>query len=61
MGTQEPLSLLGRLKLRDVGPTHTTLSHPSRFMRLLHPIILILLGTVESLRNQLTMSDGIAS
>ena len=42
MGTQKSLSLLHRLE-----PTHSSLSHPGRLMRLLRPIILVLFCTVD--------------
>ncbi len=44
MGTQKSLRLTDRFK-----SPHPTLSHPSRLMRLLGPIILILLSTVNHL------------
>ena len=56
MGTRKSLSLLDRLKI-----THPSLSHPGRLVRLLRLIILILFKTADSLRNQLPMSDVIAS
>ena len=56
MGTQESLSLLGRLKL-----THPSLSHPGRLVRLLRPIILILFSTVDRLGHQLSMCYTIAA
>ena len=56
MSTQESLSLPYRFEL-----AHPSLSHPGRLMRLLCPIILILLSTVDRLRNQLPMGDSIAA
>ena len=50
MRTQEALSLTHRLV-----PPHTPLPDPGRFVRLVFPIILILLSTVDRLWNQLTM------
>ncbi len=52
---QESVSLPGRLE-----PTHPSLSHAGRFMRLLSPIILILLSTVDRFRNQFPMGNAIA-
>jgi hypothetical protein len=46
--TQESLSLLYRFKL-----THTSLPYPGRLVRLLGPVILVPLGTVDRLWNQL--------
>jgi len=56
MGTQKSLRLPGRLEL-----THPSLPDPGRLMRLLSPIILILLCTVDRLWYQLTMCNTIAS
>jgi len=42
-------------------PPHTSFSHPSRLMRLLCPIILILLRTVDRVRNQFPVSDTVSS
>ena len=56
MGTQESLSLPGRLKL-----THPPLSRPGRLVRLLRPIILILLSTVDRLGHQFPMRYTITS
>jgi hypothetical protein len=47
MSTQESLSLPHRLE-----PPHTPLSYPRLFVRLLSTIILVLLSTVDRLRNQ---------
>ena len=55
MCTQKPLSLTSRFE-----SPHPPLSHPGRLVRLLGPIILILLGTVNRLRNQFPMSYAIA-
>ena len=56
MCTQKPLSLTHRLE-----SPHPSLSNPGRLMRLLCPVILILLRTVNRLGYQLTMSDTVAS
>ncbi len=56
MGTQESLSLPNRLEL-----SHPPLPDPGRFMRLLCPIILILLSTVDRLRHHLPMRYSIAA
>lgn len=61
MHGNKSLSLFGRLELRDVGPTHTTLSHPGRLMGLLCSIILLLLSTMYCLWGQLTMCYTVAS
>jgi len=50
MGTQESLSLRYRLKLRDVGPPHPSLSDPGRLMRLLCSIVGIPVIDVDGLR-----------
>jgi hypothetical protein len=54
MDTQKSLSLLNRFEF-----THPSLPHPSHFMRLLSPIILILFSAVYRLGNQLPMSNAI--
>jgi hypothetical protein len=56
MSSQKPLCLLDRFEL-----PHPPLPDPSRLMGLLSPIILILLGTVDRLRNQFTMCNAIAA
>ena len=56
MGRHKSLRLLHRLE-----PPHTPLSHPRRFVRLLSPVILILLSTVDRSRNQLPMSNTVTS
>ena len=56
MGTQESLSLPGRLKL-----THPSLSHSGSLVRLLCPVILILLSTVDRLGYQFPVRYTIAS
>ena len=56
MGDGESLCLNHRLEL-----SHSSLSYPCRLMRLLRSIILILLGTVDRLRNQLPVSHAIAA
>ena len=56
MGCDKPLGLLHRLEL-----PHASFTHPGCFVRLLHPIILILLGTVDYLGHQLPMGDTIAT
>jgi hypothetical protein len=61
MRTQKSLCLPGRLELPECRTTHTAFPHPSRFMGLLSPIILILLCTVDRLRHQFTVSDAIAA
>jgi hypothetical protein len=50
MSTQESLCLPNRFEL-----AHPSLPDPGRLMRLLGPIILILLGTVNRLRSQFPM------
>ena len=56
MDTQKPLRLTNRFEL-----SHSSLPDPSRLMRLFRSIILVLLGTVDRLRNQFPMSNTIAS
>lgn len=56
MSIQESLCLPDRFK-----PSHHPLPHPGRFVRLFCPIILILLGAVDRLRNQFPMSNPIAA
>ena len=56
MSCHKSLSLPDRLE-----SSHPSLPHPGRLMRLLSPIILILLSTVDRLRNQLPMSHAIAA
>ena len=56
VSNKESLRLTNRLKL-----THTSLPETSRLMRCLHPIILILLRTVDRLRNQLPVGYTIAA
>ena len=56
MSSKESLRLTNSLKL-----THPSLPETSRLMRLLHPIILILLRTVDRLRNQLPVGYTIAA
>ena len=56
MGTQKSLCLPLGLE-----PSHPALPYPGRLMRLFSPIILILLGTVDRLRDQFPMRDAIAS
>ena len=56
MGTQESLSLPNYFEL-----SHAPFSHSGSFMRLLGPIILILLSTVDCLRNQFSVSNTIAA
>ena len=55
MRGHESLSLPYRFE-----PTHPPLSDPCRLVRLLCPIILILLSTVDRLWNQFTMRHTIA-
>jgi len=55
MGTEKSLGLPDRFE-----PTHPSLSNPGVLMRLLSPIILILFGTVDRVRNQFPMSNAIA-
>jgi hypothetical protein len=57
MSTQESLRLSGRLETSGCRITHSPLSYPSRFMRLLDPIILILFSTVDRLGDQFSMGD----
>jgi hypothetical protein len=56
MGTQEPLRLPDRFE-----PPHHSLPHPGRLVRLLCPIFLVLLGTLDRLGYRLTMRYAIAS
>ena len=56
MSTQESLCLPDRLK-----PSHPSLPDPGRLVRLLGPIILILLSTVDRLGNQFPMCNAIAA
>lgn len=56
MGSHEPLGLSHRFE-----PPHTSLPNPGRFMRLLGPIILILFGTMDHLRYQLSMCNTLAT
>jgi hypothetical protein len=56
MGSNKSLRLSLRLE-----SSHPPLSHPSSFMRLFDPIILILLGAVDRLRHDLPMGDWITS
>ena len=55
MVSYESLGLPGQLEL-----THPSLPYPSRLMRLRCPIIFILLGTVNRLRNQFSMCNALA-
>jgi len=54
--TQESLGLSNRFEL-----SYSPLPDPSCFMRLFRPIILILLSTVDRLRNQFSVSKTIAA
>ncbi len=56
MSSHKSLCLLNRLEL-----THPALSHPSGFLRLLSPIILILLSTVGRLWHHLPVGNWIAT
>jgi hypothetical protein len=56
MGSHKCLRLLHGLEA-----PHPSLPDPRRFMRLLCPVILILLSTVDRVWNQLAMSDPIAT
>jgi hypothetical protein len=56
MGGHESLGLTHRLE-----PPHSPLSHPGRLVRLLGPVVLILLCTVDRFRDKLPMSDPITS
>jgi hypothetical protein len=56
MSTQKSLSLLDRFE-----PSHTSLSHPGHFMRLLSPIVRILRRIVDDLWNQFPMCDTITA
>jgi len=56
MNTQESLRLPCRLE-----PPHTAFSHTSRLVRKLCPVIGILTGIVNSLRNKFSMRNAIAS
>jgi len=55
MGCDKPLGLLHRLEL-----PHASFTHPGCFVRLLHPIILILFSAMNYIRHQLSMSDWVA-
>ena len=56
MSSQESLRLSDGFEL-----SHPSLSHSCRLMGLLDSVILILLSTVDRLRDQIPMSDAIAS
>ena len=56
MSTQESLSLPDRFEL-----THPSLPHPGRFMRLLGPVILILLITMDRVWHQFSMRHAITA
>jgi hypothetical protein len=56
MRSNESLSLPDRFEL-----PHSSLSLPGRFMRLLCPIVLILLSTVDRFRYEFTMCDTITT
>ena len=56
VGTKKPLCLPARFE-----SPHPSLSHPSRLVPLLCPIVLIPLSAMYRLGNELTMSDSIAS
>ena len=56
MGTQKSLRLTCRFE-----PTHPSLPNSGRLVRLLCPIILILLSTVDRLGYQLPMCDAVTS
>jgi hypothetical protein len=56
MGTENSLGLPARLEA-----PHPPFSHPGRLMGLLCPVILIMLSTVDRVRNQFPMSDAIAA
>ncbi len=56
MRTEAPSSLFHCLE-----PPHTSFSQPSRLTRLLYSIILILLRTVDRVRNQFPVSDTVTS
>ena len=56
MGTQESLSLPDRFEL-----PHPSFPYPGCFVRLLGPIILILLRTVDRLWYKLPMSNAITA
>jgi len=56
MNTQESLRLPRRLE-----PAHTAFSHTSRLVRKLCPVIGILAGIVNALRNEFSMRNSIAS
>ena len=56
MGCDKPLGLLHRLEL-----PHASFTHPGCFVRLLHPIILLLFSAMNYIRHQLSMSDWVAA
>jgi hypothetical protein len=56
MDTQKSLRMPCRFE-----PPHPSLPHPSRLVRLLCSIILVLLSTVDRIGNQLTMCDSMTT
>ena len=56
MRTQEPLSLPSRFEL-----THPSLPYPGRLVGLLYAIVLILVGTMNHIRYQLSMCNAITA
>jgi hypothetical protein len=56
MSSNETLSLANRLEL-----PHTTFTNPSSFMGLLCPIVFILFGGMDRLRNYLSAGYWVAS
>ena len=56
MGTHKSLGLLDRFEL-----PHTSFPNPGRLVRLFCPIVRILRRIMDDLRNQLSMSNAIAS
>jgi hypothetical protein len=61
MSTQKSLCLLDRFEPPGCRTTHTALSYPGRFVRLLGPIVRILRRNVDGLWNQLPVCNTITS
>jgi hypothetical protein len=56
MYSQESLSLIGRFE-----PSHSSLSHPGRFVRLLGPIVRVSSCGVNNIRHQFSMCYTVTS
>ena len=61
MNSQESLRLADGFESSECRTTHPSLPHSGRLMRLLGPVILILLGTVDRFRNQLPVGHPVTS